>query len=455
MTDSIRWHKPEFFLAICLASALSGCVPGEDAADRAWPDGVIVLDSVPVLEFAYGPRVGSVDDPDRGFSQSGGVVAALDGDLFVFELTTMNIRRHDATGEFFNTVGRSGGGPGEFLRDNALMGVEGDRVWTWQRLPRRLTVFSRAGDLLQSTTIPDIGLEAREVGLARDRDLGAVPGRVEVIGVDADGLIHGSWVEEGSVLQNALARSEHTFVRAPRLRFGSLGEVVDTVGWDVHALASVTRPETVRVGELEFLPRNPEPDSPVTLADVEGQWVITRPRPTGRADALFQVSRLNLDGQVVLERTFGYEPIPYHDADLALQAGMAATGAGGGTMYLRGAMHQLPLGGPRLTTPPQDRERFQERILAAKDFPPFDVPVYNARLGIDGSLWLEVPFPGHWPRQRWLVLDSAAFPVTWVEMDDMQALASVAADHYWLVERDDLGLNWFQRMDLAGGEALD
>jgi hypothetical protein len=93
-------------------------------------------------------RIGSVDDPDAGFTDIGGIAVDSEGLVYVLERRDRAVRVYDTSAQLVRTIGRSGEGPGEF-RSPLLLGLLGDTLWVNDVGLRRVTFFSRGGTVLR------------------------------------------------------------------------------------------------------------------------------------------------------------------------------------------------------------------------------------------------------------------------------------------------------------------
>lgn len=84
-------------------------------------------------------------------------VRLSDGRLAVANAGTGEIRFYDAGGRHVETAGGQGQGPGEFQRLGLLCRLPGDTLLAWDRLERRVSVFSPEGDFLRSFALEHPG----------------------------------------------------------------------------------------------------------------------------------------------------------------------------------------------------------------------------------------------------------------------------------------------------------
>jgi hypothetical protein len=94
---------------------------GGDASHGAYD-----IEGLPRLALVEELRIGSLKDPDHGFSAVGGVDVDDEGRFYVFERQDLQIRVYSRDGVLLNRVGGRGDGPGEF-RNPATFGVRSIR----------------------------------------------------------------------------------------------------------------------------------------------------------------------------------------------------------------------------------------------------------------------------------------------------------------------------------------
>ncbi|HSG09951.1 MAG TPA: hypothetical protein VLA36_16445 [Longimicrobiales bacterium] len=145
----------------CMADAGPGAVPLAEVRDSA---GITIvenpalgaevdlgwsLDSVPLLD------VGTLEGPPE--TQLYRVVDAQrlsDGGVAVLNAGTAEVRIFSADGRHRATLGRRGGGPGEFMAPGGLHPWSGDSLAVWDARGRRITVFGPDGSMGRILSLP-------------------------------------------------------------------------------------------------------------------------------------------------------------------------------------------------------------------------------------------------------------------------------------------------------------
>ncbi|HEX7052241.1 MAG TPA: 6-bladed beta-propeller [Longimicrobiales bacterium] len=121
----------------------SGQVVVANPADPIWPEG----GEWRVIEEL---RIGSVTgDGADVFGRINGLAVDPAGRMWVFDSQAQELRVFDATGAHVRTVGRRGGGPGEFAQAVRVeLGPDGN-IWVMDPQNNRLSVFDTAGVYLE------------------------------------------------------------------------------------------------------------------------------------------------------------------------------------------------------------------------------------------------------------------------------------------------------------------
>lgn len=111
------------------------------------------------------------------FGQVSGAVRLSDGTLVVADGQSSQLRFFDRSGRHVRTVGREGGGPGEFKNLNPLTAM-GDSLVVGDQINQRVTVFAPDGSLVRAVPLEAPGSDGflRPVGSLRDGSLLVVSG---------------------------------------------------------------------------------------------------------------------------------------------------------------------------------------------------------------------------------------------------------------------------------------
>ncbi|MEW5927216.1 MAG: 6-bladed beta-propeller [Gemmatimonadota bacterium] len=166
---------------LVLLPALAACGGDARAAGPVVRDSAgvrIVENSAPAWKEGQGWRlsaepaldIGMVEGPpEYQFGRVTGAVRLGDGTVVVADNQSRNLRSFDRTGRHLRTIGREGGGPGEFMTLGSLA-AHGDSLVVGDYDNRRVSVFAPDGKLVRTVPLDAGGTEAfiRTLGPFRD-----------------------------------------------------------------------------------------------------------------------------------------------------------------------------------------------------------------------------------------------------------------------------------------------
>jgi hypothetical protein len=389
--------------------------------------GQLDIDALPRLGAEADMRIGSVDDPEIGFSRIGRVDVGRDGRIYVYEWQDMQIRVYGPDGELSHRIGRRGEGPGELQRPGPF-GVVGDTVWTFQSAGNRITLFDRDGALLSTgrVTLPGIPLWNRCYGYVLPWDM------------RPDGLFTSRLGRVACSRNDPAAEVGATdSIRVPRVLFDASGEVVDTIGWDPRPPPRMARPPAeerdevtfVEIGGRPFSVPQPPTELPQWIGLHDGRVVVSVPIPTS-ADAAFTVTRIAPSGDTVYHRVLHYTARPYISAQLDALAEEAS-------------------GGMLLTGPGPPDPAVARRLRESMDFPDLRPATEGAQIDEDERLWIPRYDPGA-AVSRWVLLDATGLLLGELELPAGFRLMWSRSDAVWGVELDELDVPWLVRYRIDG-----
>lgn len=111
-------------------------------------------------------RIGSVDGPpETQFGRITGLDIDVEGNIYVLDRQTSNVRVFDTLGTYLFTMGREGQGPGELDGGSAVVVATNGIVWVVDGypLPTRLVAFSSMGEPMSTFPLPlDVRAMPRE-----------------------------------------------------------------------------------------------------------------------------------------------------------------------------------------------------------------------------------------------------------------------------------------------------
>jgi hypothetical protein len=137
------WTRPATF--VVAIAALAGC-SDQSEPEQAESDCTIELAKTAELGNTYG---------EAGSQESLlGIASGPDGTVFaLYNRSTAEVLMHDSAGSVVRTIGRRGGGPGEFQRITALY-ASSDTLFVFDGVGNRIAFYDTAGTYLGATALP-------------------------------------------------------------------------------------------------------------------------------------------------------------------------------------------------------------------------------------------------------------------------------------------------------------
>jgi hypothetical protein len=234
-------------------------------------------------------RIGSLDDPDQSLTTITGVSVGPDGRIYIAQAQDNNIRVHDARGAFIRTIGRRGGGPGEFEGMGPPL-WRGDTLYISDFRQRRVTMFSPDGELLKTLSV------------VVNTQPPFLPGGVTRM------LDDGSMLATLSVASAAVA--DGTVTAMPTVRVDRDAAVLDTALW----LPVGQSQFSIQLGDGQLYSSQPFPDGPISATDDRGIVVVERSIATDATEGRFRLRWVAFSGDTVLSRAYRYAPKPLERA---------------------------------------------------------------------------------------------------------------------------------------------
>lgn len=273
-------------------------------------------------------------------------VAATARHLFIGQRGEQQLLMFTIDGQFVQTIGRAGGGPGEF-RELMRFGVLADTLWTTDWALRRLTFFGDSGNMLGTLAFEPV-LPGGDTPELLYQWLPETPTR------DGHLLGFGSF-------SDARALADGRITRAPLLRSTRSGGTIDTLGWySIEHWAMILRNE--RSGLYAVQPIRTDD---FAIYDGPGNKVCTVERDVRPARARtveVVVQCIGASGDSLWRRTLPYEAIPLPGAVVD---------------SIRSQQHRL-----------YRREFSPSDVDAALRLPTHWPPVTEGFAGTDGAIWL-------------------------------------------------------------------
>ena len=384
-------------LALTVASVLAACSSPNDAAVD--PFATTALSRIPLAEQA------TIES--ETLNQVDGAIVLSTGDVAVAN-NHSEILVFGPQGDLRRTIGRSGGGPGEFRFLMTIVGLDRDRILTWDPAQARVTVFRPDGALDYTTTPQGVDLariRATFVGAFGDGSFvledrsGSGAGLDVPNGLRKDTISYLLFAPSG-----ALLRTVGTFIRPERYYSAGSGYKRYLLDASVHA---VLTKDLLLVGESDALTlarfdssgatrptlslhRDPRP---VTESDIEAGWREWADQRALAKEQLMAQAAVMLDEAAVLD--------------------------------LR----------KRIRAEVDDELANARKTIEPATY----LPAYKAIIvGSDGALWLEDYLSPTVEVGRWVLMDAEFSPVGWIELQPNETFLAAGPRVAVIVRKDAL-----------------
>jgi hypothetical protein len=380
--------------------SLAGCAAGDSS-------GTDHVDELPRLSAAEELRIGSLDDPDMGFTRIGAVAVDRDANVYVIEPAEREIRVYDPQGLLIRRIGRQGSGPGEFETPTAF-GIIGDTLWTNDIRNRRITLFTRDGALITSFTTTPIPIET-------------IPGMSVMLtanGLAKDGTLTSGWMVAIRPDSDPLTDT----IMIPVVRMDTTGAILDTVRYLPWAFP---QRGTIMAGSREIpLPSTPSA-GPLEHAGPDGSvFAVERPFAGNAQEGVFTVTRIDPAGDTVYRLPYRYRPRVYDDTVVS------------GIIRPHAATYAERTG--------TDADVLEAQLRQALVLPPFQPGIAAVKAGQDGSLWLRTADDGA-SLAHWIILNPDGSARGVVDLPRGATLHWMDGDVSWAAVPDDVDVPWLVR----------
>ncbi len=370
-------------LTLALASVLGACGGEQEGDDADAPTGALTL-----IEERR------IDANTADLSGVGYLLVAENGDIIVTQSQDKLLKVFRPDGST-TTMGRSGGGPGEFDRLTRA-GWLGDSIWVLDPGLSRISIFGPDYAFARSFRSPETGLNPDPSASYSVYVQAVLPGG------DVRGLIS---LHPGTTPPPWLADLDSA--SKPSVRLTPTGEpvvrlAVDQpdrcfISWTIGASGS---------GALRL---------PYCAERISTGWEATVPLVFVDQEAVigdsgsYRVTVIAPDGDTTFARSYPYRPIAVTQAMMDSARARQAE---------RDAM-----------SPPSTYQGRPEIT-----FPASLPPIRKVLLGRDGTVWLEEE--DNAPQHRWVALAPGGEQVASVELPPNVTLRAADRDRLWTLERD-------------------
>jgi hypothetical protein len=337
--------------------------------------------------------------PEYQFGQVAGAVRLSDGRIVVADGQAKHLRFFDGAGVHLRTVGRNGGGPGEFQSLSRVLRLRGDTVGAWDSRSDRFSVFDPRGEFVRART-----LRAGEGRILSQAD-----------GAFADGsLLMSPFMSLSFRPGTQVSRDTFALLRYPADR-----DAADTLGrFAGSQVVSVVGPE-----DGGWAVRSTVPFGPETFRTPRGDLVYV-------ADSeRFAVAVYGTDGTLRRVLRAAREPEALTPEEVA--------------RYKEEQLGRTEAGEDRAMT---------ERLLAATPFPQTKSAFTAMVVDAEGAVWLREHATSEDGPGRWTVFDTEGALLGTVETPAGVRVLEIGGDYLLGVWADDLDVQHVRlyRLDKSG-----
>lgn len=335
------------------------------------------------------------------------------GRMFVLDGAEQRIYVVAPRGDLIRTLGRRGGGPGEF-EDARWLSLLRDTLWVVDVVANRVTAFATSGDFGATSFLVTPTITGRSF--------------TAVVGIVDGGFI------TGGRPPSALGFVQDAFALWFATRGGASLNVIATTPVRSSApflFLSYTNARGTGRALAKTQSFQPFADAPISSvgSDGKGVWLLQRPSVVTETRAALVLLELSLRGDTLRRRPLTYDPVPITDADFNRVIDSIAR----------------PQKVPDYPTLFPDRQMIADSVVR----PRFWQPVSSMLMGGDGSIWLRMN--GRPPQQNsyWL-LTSEGVPESIVTFPVGFVLLSANRNQAWGWRADANGVPMIERYRIGG-----
>ena len=154
------WLAAAFAVALIATGASAGSWKGEETRDEA---GVLQImnpatgmEEPTTIELDELWRLGGdSEDEDEFFGVILQIATDTDGNIYVLDSQLSEVKVYDSNGEWTNSIGREGEGPGEFRRPNDMFMLQDGTIGVMQSVPGKIIKLTTTGDPAGDVALPE------------------------------------------------------------------------------------------------------------------------------------------------------------------------------------------------------------------------------------------------------------------------------------------------------------
>jgi hypothetical protein len=179
-----RWRQKSALVVINCLFAVTAMAEGWDGKDVTIGGELHVINPATPIEATITKtpkelwRVGGEDDEDVLIGVISSIVVDDNGNVYMLDAQLSQIYVFTSDGAYVRTIGRDGGGPGEFRRSGHMFLTPRGNIAVLQRMPAKIIQLTPSGDALNNYAIP-----RNESGLQLALDGGGLSGGELVLAV--------------------------------------------------------------------------------------------------------------------------------------------------------------------------------------------------------------------------------------------------------------------------------
>ena len=120
--------------------------------------------------------IGNEEDENYAFYRIGMPIVDSEGNIFVLDSGNFRIQKFDKMGNYVQSIGREGQGPGEFERPSTLYLDSENNIYVWDMGRRKIHKFAKSGNFIGSISpdrsISEFGIAGNGNCIAQTRSIG-------------------------------------------------------------------------------------------------------------------------------------------------------------------------------------------------------------------------------------------------------------------------------------------